>query len=158
MFISELSVDTKFSLALFTMLIYLTVNYINKKDCFTNSDRDRLTTFSDYLTIHLLVLLSIIKLWQVNFNLWWKREEKNLNIEMKMGRERGREKGTATTPVRVLAYVRFFHLNRKLSFFFRDISIEHSFVNVTFKVHCHIQFAHEFTALQCSFEELIIIW
>ena len=45
MFISEFSGDAKFSLASFTMLVYLMVNNINKTDHFTNSDVDRSNRF-----------------------------------------------------------------------------------------------------------------
>ena len=48
MFISEISGDTNFSLALFTMLIHWMVNYINSIDHFTNSDEDRSNGFETY--------------------------------------------------------------------------------------------------------------
>ena len=41
MFISEISGDTNFCLASFPMLLFLTINYINKIDHFTTCNNDR---------------------------------------------------------------------------------------------------------------------
>ena len=49
MFISEFLGSANFGLASFTVLIYLTINYIDKKDCFRNSDGDKSTWFETIL-------------------------------------------------------------------------------------------------------------
>ena len=49
MFFSEFLGDGNFYLVLFTIPVYSTINYINKIDCFTNSDLDRLNWFETIL-------------------------------------------------------------------------------------------------------------
>ena len=49
MFISEFLSDTKIGFASLILLVYLTINYNDKIEHFTNNDEDKLNWFGDYL-------------------------------------------------------------------------------------------------------------